>query len=116
MTFKYFYSTDADKFSFIQIPKRLVTDKEFSSLTIQTKMLYGLLLDRMRISIKNKWIDQENRVYVVYPVSEIQVDMNLSKKKAIECLAELEKKGLVEKRARGSGMTSLIYLKNFMAA
>lgn len=116
MKFQYFYGDKADQYSFIRIPKRLVTDKEFTSLTIQAKMLYGLLLDRMGIALKNKWIDRENRVYVIYPISEIQSDLNISKKKAIEWMAELEEKGLVEKQARGSGMPSMIYLKNFAAA
>lgn len=59
MTFDYFYGTRADQYSFIRVPKLLITGKEFSSLTIQAKMLYGLLLDRMGMSIKNKWLDQE---------------------------------------------------------
>ena len=96
MTFDYFYGTRADQYSFIRVPKLLITGKEFSSLTIQAKMLYGLLLDRMGMSIKNKWLDQENRVYVIYPIKEIQQDMNITKKKAMEILAELEEKGLVE--------------------
>lgn len=97
MTFDYFYETRADQYSFIRVPKLLITGKEFSSLTIQAKMLYGLLLDRMGMSIKNKWLDQENRVYVIYPIKEIQQDMNITKKKAMEILSELEEKGLVEK-------------------
>lgn len=116
MTFDYFYETRADQYSFIRVPKRLITGKEFSSLTIQAKMLYGLLLDRMGMSIKNKWLDQENRVYVIYPIKEIQQDMNITKKKAMEILSELEEKGLVEKQIRGSGMPSLIYIKQFTAA
>ena len=79
MTFDYFYGTRADQYSFIRVPKLLITGKEFSSLTIQAKMLYGLLLDRMGMSIKNKWLDQENRVYVIYPIKEIQQDMNITK-------------------------------------
>ena len=115
MTFDYFYETRADQYSFIRVPKLLITGKEFSSLTIQAKMLYGLLLDRMGMSIKNKWLDQENRVYVIYPIKEIQQDMNITKKKAMEILSELEEKGLVEKQIRGSGMPSLIYIKQFTA-
>lgn len=116
MKFNYFYGNQADQYSFIRIPKLLVMDKEFASLTITAKMLYGLLLDRMGMSIKNKWIDTENRVYVIYPISEIQIDLGVSKKKAMECLNELEGKGLVEKQVRGSRMPNLIYIKNFIAA
>lgn len=55
MKFRYFYGSSADQYSFIRIPKLLITDNQFSELTIQAKMLYGLLLDRMAMSIKNKW-------------------------------------------------------------
>lgn len=116
MSFNYFYKTNASQYSFIRIPKLLILDKEFSTLTVQAKLLYGLLLERMEMSIKNKWLDQENRVYVVYPIAEIQQDLNISKKKAIESLAELENKGLVEKQIRGSGMPNLLYIKQFVAA
>lgn len=72
MKFRYFYGSSADQYSFIRIPKLLITDNQFSELTIQAKMLYGLLLDRMAMAIKNKWIDSNNRVYVIYPIAEIQ--------------------------------------------
>lgn len=116
MMFDYFYGNRADQYSFIRIPRLLITGKEFSALTIQAKMLYGLLLDRMGMSKKNKWLDQENRVYVIYPIKEIQHDMNITKKKAMEILAELEEKGLVQKQIRGSGMPNLIYIKQFAVA
>lgn len=113
MTFNYFYGNGADQYTMLRIPKLLITDKEFSSLTIQAKMLYGLLLDRMGIAVKNKWTDQMGRVYVIYPIAEIQSDLNITKRKAIETLAELERKGLVEKQSRGAGMPNILYLKNF---
>lgn len=75
MKFRYFYGSSADQYSFIRIPKLLITDNQFSELTIQAKMLYGLLLDRMAMSIKNKWVDNQNRVYVIYPIAEIQNDI-----------------------------------------
>lgn len=80
MKFRYFYGSSADQYSFIKIPKLLITDNQFSELTIQAKLLYGLLLDRMAMSIKNKWIDNQNRVYVIYPITEIQNDMHITKK------------------------------------
>ena len=86
----------------------LLTGKDFSSLSIMAKMLYGLLLDRMGMASKNKWLDRENRVYVIYPIAEIQQDMCISRKKAMEILSELEEKGLVEKQIRGSGLPNLL--------
>lgn len=109
----YFYRSEAGQFSFIKIPKLLVTGEDFSSLSISAKILYGLLLDRMAIASKNKWIDDEGRVYIQYQLSEIQEDMNISKRKAGECLNELQDMGLILKRKGGNGYPSRIYVKNF---
>ena len=109
----YFYRSEAGQFTFIKIPKLLVTGEDFSSLSISAKILYGLLLDRMAIASKNQWIDDEGRVYIQYQLSEIQEDMNISKRKAGECLNELQDMGLIVKRKGGNGYPSRIYVKNF---
>lgn len=116
MTKRYYYGKNADGYTFIRIPKLLVTDELFSSVTIQAKILYGLLLDRMGLSVKYKWIDEKNRVYVIYPLREIQEDLGISRKKAKEYLKELECAGLLERQHRGFGLPCLLYIKNFKAA
>lgn len=116
MRMSYFYGTQADQFNFIRIPKELVVGEAFASLSVQAKILYEMLLDRMGMSYKNKWMDEENRVYIVYSLDEIQSDMNVSKHKAVDCLAELENVGLIVKRKRGKGLPNQIYVKNFSIA
>lgn len=116
MTFNYYRKSEAEQFSFIRIPKVLMTEESFDSLSLQAKLLYGMLIDRMGSSCKNQWIDEENRVYIVYPIHEIQKDMKVSKHKAIDCLTELESIGIVEKRLRGNGRPAHIYVKNFASA
>lgn len=69
MNFKYFYGTEADQFSFYRIPKALFTNECFKDLSSDAKILYGLMLDRMSLSIKNQWFDEENRALVVYIIS-----------------------------------------------
>lgn len=114
MVFKYYYGNQADQFSFIRIPRVIITDKKFAGLSVHAKVLYGLLLDRMGLSMKNGWLDKENRVYIIYQITEIMEDLDISKKKAIDYLAELEVFGLIEKKRRGLGLASIIYVKNFM--
>ena len=75
MEFDYYYGSQAEQFSFIRIPRMLLTEETFSSLTLQSKMLYSVLLDRMSLSMKNGWFDEENRVYIIYQISEIQSDL-----------------------------------------
>lgn len=113
MTFNYYYGSQADQFSFIRIPKILLVGERFKMLSIQSKMLYGVLLDRMSLSMKNGWFDKENRVYIIYKISDIQEDLGFSKKKSIDYLNELEKFGLVEKKRRGLGLPSILYVKSF---
>ena len=116
MRMNYFYGSQADQFNFIRIPKELVVGEAFASLSVQAKILYGMRLDRMGMSYKNKWLDEENRVYIVYSLDDIQSDMNVSKHKAIDCLSELEDVGLIVRRKRGKGLPNQIYVKNFSKA
>lgn len=97
MQFDYYYGAEADQFNFIKVPKAMIKDSAFASLSLASRLLYGLLLDRMNLSMKNKWLDDENRVYIIYQITEIMEDLGVSKKKAIEYLKELEQFGLVEK-------------------
>ena len=116
MVFNYYKKSEVNQFNFIRIPKVLMTEESFDSLSLQSKLLYGMLIDRMSVSGKNQWIDEENRVYIVYPIQEIQKDMKISKHKAIDCLAELESIGLVEKRLKGNGRAAHLYVKSFVSA
>lgn len=114
MVMNYFYGDQADRYSFIRIPKALMTDKTFSKMQNWTKITYGFLLDRMQISLKNQWVDDQGFVYVIYPLDEIKKDMGINKKQAAECLSELEKAGLLERKFQGPGLPELIYLKNIL--
>lgn len=114
MVFNYYYGSEADQFNFIRIPKRLITDPLFVDLSLSAKLLYGILLDRMSLSMRNKWLDKENRVYIIYQISEIMENLNMAEKTAIKTLKELEVVGLVEKKRRGLGLPSLLYVKNFI--
>jgi len=114
MNFNYFYGNSAELYSFYRIPKQLLTDEAYAGLSVESKLLYGMMIDKMGLSMKNKWIDEDDRVYVVYPISEIQEELNVSKKKAMEYLNELERFGLVTKKVRGLGLPSLLYPMNFV--
>lgn len=113
MTFAYYEKDQADQYSFIRIPKAMMTEDVFAPLSVEAKILYGLLLDKMSASVKNQWLDEENKAYVIYQITDIMEDMNISKKKAIASLKELEEVGLVVKKLKGLGQPSLLYVKKF---
>ncbi|MBR0341678.1 MAG: replication initiator protein A [Oscillospiraceae bacterium] len=112
MTTNYFYGKQADRYSFIWIPKTLMTEKTFSRMQSWAKITYGFLMDRMRFSLKNHWVDEDGLIYVIYPLEEIQRDMGITRKQAAECLSELECAGLLERKALGPGLPDRIYLKS----
>ncbi len=113
MDFSYYDKDQADQYSFIRIPRAMMTEEILDPLSMESKMLYGLLLDKMSLSFKNQWLDDDNRAYVLYPISEIMEDMNISKKKAMASLNELSDMGLVEKKPQGFGRPSVLYVKKF---
>ena len=69
--FDYFRGMEAEQYSFYRVPKVLFTAECFKSLSCEAKVLYGLMLDRMSLSIKNRWLDEEDRVYIIFTVEEI---------------------------------------------
>ncbi len=116
MTYDYFYGQQADQFSFYRIPKALFTDEAFDSISIEAKLLYGILLDRMNLSAKNGWLDKEGRVYIIFTIDEVKESLRCSNKKAAKTLDELENTaGLIERRRRGLGKPNLLYVKNFIS-
>lgn len=114
--FDYFYGMQADTYSFYRIPKILFTDKIFKVLSCEAKVLYGLMLDRMSLSIKNKWFDEQGRVYIIFTVQDVREHMGCCRQTAINLLAELDCDkgiGLIEKKRIGFGKANIIYVKNF---
>lgn len=117
ITFDYFYGKEAEQFSFYRVPKLLFTDKRFKGLSNDAKLLYGLMLDRMSLSVKNGWHDKEDRTYIIYTVDQIAEDLACGRDKAIKVSAELDCSkgiGLIEKVKRGLGKPDIIYVKNFV--
>lgn len=115
--FDYFHGMEAEQYSFYRIPKMLFTAECFRSLSCEAKVLYGLMLDRMGLSIKNRWIDEEDRVYIVFTVEETAELMNCGTQKAVKLMKELDTDkgiGLIEKKRLGMGKPNVIYVKNFM--
>ena len=117
MEFDYFYGAESEQFSFIRLPKLLFTDRHFKSLSFEAKIVYGILLDRMSLSVKNNWIDEKNRVYITFSVNTLAEEIGCSRDKAGRILSELDVVkgiGLVERKRRGLGRPDIIYVKNFI--
>ena len=116
MNFDYYYGDESNQFAFYRIPRQLITGEAFKKLSTDAKLLYGLLLDRMGLSSRNGWYDELGRVYIYYPLDEIQADLNCGHDKAVKLLAELDTGkgiGLIERVKQGQGRPAKIYVKQF---
>lgn len=114
----YYYGKEAEQYSFYRIPKALFTDEQFRTVSTEAKVLYGLMLDRMGLSVKNGWMDEDGRVYIIYTVGEIMETLGCAEQKANKLLNELDNKngiGLIERKRRGLGKPNVIFVKNFIA-
>ena len=113
MTLDYFYGQAGELFSFFRIPKALFQEQRFQDLSTDAKTLYGILLDRMSLSVKNEWFDKKGRVFIIFTIEDVKRTLCCADNKAMKLFRELEKFGLVERKRRGLGKPSLVYVKNF---
>jgi len=117
LNFNYYYGSEAEQFAFYRIPRVLMTEPHFKKLSSDAKILYGLMLDRMSLSMKNEWIDKENRVYIFFTLEDVQENLNCSHTTGVKFLAELDSVtgiGLIERIKQGQGRPARIYVKNFI--
>ena len=115
MTLDYFYGQAGELFSFFRIPKALFQEQQFQDLSTDAKTLYGILLDRMSLSVKNEWFDKKGRVFIIFTIEDVKRTLRCADNKATRLLRELEEFGLIERKRRGQGKPCLVYVKNFSA-
>lgn len=112
--FPYHYGFEAESYTFYRVPKALFTEPEFKALSTDARLLYGLMLDRMQLSIRNGWADEEGRIFISYTVDSIMADLSCGNKKAGQLLAELDDKkgiGLISRVRQGQGKPDRIYVR-----
>lgn len=115
----YYYGSEADQYTFYRLPKALFTNSRYKGLSDGAKILYGLMLDRMGLSMKNGWLDEQNRVYIYFTLEDVQEYMNCQRDKGMKLLAELDTAkgvGLIERVKQGLGKPTIIYVRKFFEA
>ena len=108
----YFYKSESEQFAFYRIPKLLFTDSRYAGISVEAKVLYGLMLDRMSLSVRNNWVDDDNRVYIYFTLEEITDYFSNGKDKGVKLLKELDGI-LIERKKQGLGKPVMIYVLNF---
>ena len=113
MEFDYFYPEESENFVFYRTPKIICTDKRFRCLSSDARLLYGILLDRIELSRKNNWIDEEDHIYVYMTIVSIEEALGICHQKACRVLGELVEFGLVKQKKQGQGKPARLYVMNF---
>ena len=113
-SFDYYDSRESEQFSFYRIPKALFSDPMFRDLSVEAKLLYGMMLDRMALSKQSGWVDGQGHVYIYFGYSEIQEQIGCGHNKATKLLKELDDFGLIQRKKQGLGKPDVIYVMNFV--
>ena len=100
MTLDYFYGQAGKLFSFYRIPKALFQEQRFQNLSTDAKTLYGILLDRMSLSVKNEWFDKQGRVFIIFTIEDVKRALCCADNKATKLLRELENLNLSNFKSR----------------
>lgn len=110
----YYYGVEAEQYTFYRIPKVLFTAPSFRQTSSDAKILYGLMLDRMGLSMRSGWLDEVGRVFIYFTLEEAMTAMGCGHTKAVALFTELDKAGLIERKKQGQGRPTKIYVKNFV--
>lgn len=112
----FYYDNEGNQFQFFQLPKVLFTDPIFKTLSIEARVMYTAMLDRMALSSKNKWLDSKGRVYIYFTIEDGCEFTGLGKNKVIKVFTELDTEkglGLIQRERQGQGKPTRIYVKSF---
>ena len=103
--------TEKSKYTFFKIPKFLFKDDRFKDLSCEAKLLYGLMLDRVHLSMMNRYYDREDgRFYIYYTLESITESLGCCEKTAVKRLRELKECNLIEISRQKKGRPSQIYV------
>lgn len=101
---------DVVKSEFLRLPLALIANPKYKQMSLEAKFIYSLLLNRMTLSQKNDWINEDNEVYLIYTREEAANTLNISYKKSISAFKELIQNGLLYEQRQGLGAPNLLYV------
>ncbi|WP_051656459.1 replication initiator protein A [Butyrivibrio sp. AE3004] len=119
MKFEYFNGKEPASNCFIVLPKALQHDPELKKLSSNAKVLYGIMLDRMKLSAINNQIDKDGKTFIYFSIESIQEELNVGRNTAFKVLEELDTDngiGLIERVKCGQGRQSRIYVMRIVEA
>lgn len=110
---QFYKVAETGQYAFYKMPKALFTDDRYKSVSTDAKILYGLLLDRMQLSVKNRWTDKNGRYYQYFTIKQAQDLLHFGHEKICRLFSELESVQLIERIRQGQGKPSVIYVNEY---
>lgn len=101
---------DVVRTEFLRLPLTLLANPKYKQMSLEAKFIYSLLLNRMTLSQRNDWINEDNEVYLIYTREEAATTLNISYKKSIAAFKELIQNGLLYEHRQGLGAPNLLYV------
>ena len=101
------------RYRFIQTPWTLFEDKRYEILSFESKLLYGVLFERMRLSAENDWTDEDDEVYIFFTIEEIKKMTGYGYDRVNRMLRELQGAALLFRKKQGLGKPDKLYVKPF---
>lgn len=110
---KFFTISDINQYQYFKLPKGLFQDT-YIDLSLDAKFTYGLLLDRLALSQKNSWIDDNGHVYVIFTRQELMQTLSIGAGKATKIFKELAEYDLISEVRQGLTKSNLIFVKKIL--
>lgn len=95
---------------FYRVPKALLLNPFYKDLKPESKLVYGILKDRLELSIRNNRVDEKGHVYLNFSIKSLEELLGFSNKKIIAIKKELKQFGLIEEERQGLNKSNRIYV------
>lgn len=96
---------------YYQIPQELFINPLYKdTLNSDSKLLYGFLLDRMSLSAKNNWCDEDGNIYLIFTRKEVQEKLGLCDRTVTKAFKQLSNVKLIYEKRQGANKPNLIYV------
>lgn len=102
---------DIDNERYYQVPVAFFTNPYYRELSNDSKMAYAILKNRLTLSIKNNWLDNDGAVYIFYTWDKLSEVMNISRRKIADTINQLKEHNLIDVVRQGRGLPAKIYVK-----
>ena len=112
----YFYGDEVKIDSFYRLPRVFLTNEFYSDISTEVTVLYGLMLDRVALSMRNGWREPDGRVFIYFTLNDVKRMLNVGKNKAVSLFRQMEKLDLIHRRKQGQGKPARVFVRTFVEA